>query len=103
MIKQKIGRIFRKFGLINAAKQIPPSKPVEPGSYYEMALAYIPQLQSLYYSNQAAGRSIDSMTTQNELAFLRAYGKDLFTGLGKIIDLGCWFGATSAALAEGLR
>lgn len=102
MIKQKIGKLFRKFGLINVAKPIPPSMPVEPGSYYEIALAYIPQLQNLYYSNQAAGRSIDSMTTQNELAFLRAYGKDLFTGLGKIIDLGCWFGATSAALAEGL-
>lgn len=102
MIKHAFGRLLRKFGLINVAKPIPPSKPVEPGSYYEAALAFVPQVQSLYYSKQAIGRPIDSMTTPNELTFLRAYGRDLFSGSGKIIDLGCWFGATTAALAEGL-
>lgn len=102
MIKQAVGRILRRLGLRNTFEPIHPKQPVEVGSYYEKALAFIYKLQSLYFTSLQRGRIIDSMTTPNELDFLRAYGRDLFTGTGKIIDLGCWFGATSAALAEGL-
>lgn len=103
MIKQALGRIVRKLGLKQSGKSIPPQQPVDPASYYGAALAFVQQIQTSYYSGSAAGPVIDSMTTPNELAFLREYGKCLFRGKGKIVDLGCWFGATSAALADGLK
>jgi hypothetical protein len=103
MIKQALGRIVRKFGLKQSGKSILPQHPVEPTSYYGAALAFVQQIQASYYSGSASGPVIDSMTTPNELAFLREYGKLLFRGKGKIVDLGCWFGATSAALADGLK
>src|SRR6266853_262637 len=43
-----------------------------------------------------------SMTTDNELCFLESYARWSFTGSGSIIDLGCWLGATTIALARGL-
>jgi hypothetical protein len=43
------------------------------------------------------------MTTRYELCFLESYARDLFAGAGTIVDLGCWFGATTAALARGLQ
>ena len=42
------------------------------------------------------------MTTDNELHFLETYARDQFTGRGKIVDLGCWYGATTLSLARGL-
>lgn len=42
------------------------------------------------------------MTTPSELCFLESYARDVFCGAGRIVDLGCWFGATTAALARGL-
>jgi len=42
------------------------------------------------------------MTTDNELHFLETYARDQFTGKGKIVDLGCWYGATTLSLARGL-
>src|SRR5689334_9235262 len=42
------------------------------------------------------------MTTDAELALLEAYARDEFTGAGRIVDLGCWFGATTLSLARGL-
>jgi len=42
------------------------------------------------------------MTTDNELQFLETYARDRFSGNGRIVDLGCWFGATTISLARGL-
>jgi hypothetical protein len=42
------------------------------------------------------------MTTDNELQFLETYARDQFTGKGRIVDLGCWYGATTLSLARGL-
>jgi hypothetical protein len=42
------------------------------------------------------------MTTDNELQFLETYAREQFTGAGRIVDLGCWFGATTMSLARGL-
>ena len=42
------------------------------------------------------------MTTDLELALVESYARDVFTGAGRIFDLGCWYGATTAALARGL-
>lgn len=43
------------------------------------------------------------MTTKYELCFLETYAREAFLGRGRIVDLGVWFGATTAALARGLQ
>jgi hypothetical protein len=43
------------------------------------------------------------MVTDEELHFLETYARFSYTGAGKIVDLGCWLGATTEALARGLR
>jgi hypothetical protein len=42
------------------------------------------------------------MVTDNELCFLETYARYSYTGAGKIVDLGCWFGATTLALVRGV-
>ncbi len=42
------------------------------------------------------------MTENNELCLLETYAREAFTGRGRIVDLGCWFGATTMSLARGL-
>ena len=43
-----------------------------------------------------------SMTTNNELCFLDTWARYSYTGSGRIVDLGCWLGATTLALAQGV-
>ena len=43
-----------------------------------------------------------SMTIARELAFCESYARECFSGAGRIVDLGCWFGATTFSLARGL-
>jgi hypothetical protein len=43
-----------------------------------------------------------SMTIARELAFCESYARECFSGAGKMVDLGCWFGATTFSLAKGL-
>ena len=47
-------------------------------------------------------RSVPGMTTPYELCMLESYAQRAYSGKGKIVDLGCWFGATAVALARGL-
>jgi hypothetical protein len=42
------------------------------------------------------------MTTDHELCFLENYARFSYTGAGRIVDLGCWLGATTLALARGV-
>jgi hypothetical protein len=52
-----------------------------------------------------ADRAIESlpgMTTREERRYLFEYARDQFVGDGEIVDLGCWLGSASAALAAGL-
>jgi hypothetical protein len=42
------------------------------------------------------------MTTQAEQQWLRTYAAQRYRGIGAIVDLGCFLGATTIALAEGL-
>jgi hypothetical protein len=71
-------------------------------SYKARAGAFIKGLERSYRQGRNAGGKFDSMTTSNELVFLDHYGRDFYFGRGKIVDLGCWLGATTAALADGL-
>ena len=43
-----------------------------------------------------------TMLTTRELCMLESYARELFTGSGRIVDLGCWCGGTTASLASGL-
>mgnify|MGYP001300209901 CR=1 FL=1 len=47
--------------------------------------------------------SVPGMISENERKFLFKYALELYTGKGKIVDLGCWLGATTIALADGLQ
>lgn len=42
------------------------------------------------------------MTTDAELCLLETYAREGYQGRGKIVDLGCWYGATTLSLARGL-
>ncbi len=43
------------------------------------------------------------MTTREELCLAETFAREGFTGAGKIVDLGCWLGATTLSLAKGLQ
>jgi hypothetical protein len=42
------------------------------------------------------------MTTPTELAYLKWHAQEVLRGRGEVVDLGCWFGSTTVALARGL-
>lgn len=42
------------------------------------------------------------MTSDNELCLCETYAREAWTGEGRIVDLGCWLGATTMALARGV-
>ena len=42
------------------------------------------------------------MASQGEQHWLRGYAARRYRGTGAIVDLGCFFGATTIALAQGL-
>lgn len=43
------------------------------------------------------------MTSPTEQAFLEWYAATAYTGVGAMIDLGCWLGSSTISLARGLR
>jgi len=47
-------------------------------------------------------RNIVGMCSENERKFLMHYASNVYSGEGKIVDCGCWLGATTIALACGL-
>src|SRR5262245_44725765 len=45
---------------------------------------------------------LPGMTSWAERRYFQAYARDDFEGRGELVDLGCWLGATTVALASGL-
>jgi hypothetical protein len=45
---------------------------------------------------------LPGMTSWAERSYFQAYARDDFEGRGELVDLGCWLGATTVALASGL-
>jgi hypothetical protein len=43
------------------------------------------------------------MTSATERAYFKWHAQENFSGVGEIVDLGSWFGSTTAAMAMGLR
>jgi hypothetical protein len=62
----------------------------------------MPRRYREYQVSTAGGEPLPGMTSANELCLLETYAREVFTGEGKIVDLGCWLGATTASLARGL-
>ena len=46
---------------------------------------------------------LHGMTSREEQQYCRSYTHDTYTGIGEIVDLGCWLGSTTIPLAQGLR
>lgn len=42
------------------------------------------------------------MTTHEEQSYFEEYARSMYSGSGEIVDLGCWLGSTTIALAKGL-
>ena len=63
---------------------------------------WLQKLRSFYATYTPPPEAM-GMTTRYELCFVESYAREWFSGAGRIVDLGCWFGATTAALARGLQ
>lgn len=47
--------------------------------------------------------TVHGMTSTKEQNYFRRYAQDIYSGVGEIVDLGCWLGSTTIPLAQGLR
>jgi hypothetical protein len=65
--------------------------------YLNRSRSDLPFLRSGRYRIRSLG-----MATPEEQAYLRWYAECEYTGRGEIVDLGCWLGASTIALATGL-
>jgi hypothetical protein len=43
------------------------------------------------------------MTSKSEQEFCTRYGREIYTGAGEVVDLGCWLGSTTISLVRGLK
>ncbi|HPG73287.1 MAG TPA: class I SAM-dependent methyltransferase [Bacteroidales bacterium] len=55
------------------------------------------------YRNLVTESPVPCMVSPYERAFLEYYARDMYKGVGEIVDLGVWFGASTYALAKGLE
>jgi hypothetical protein len=55
------------------------------------------------YKKYRQPQGLWSMTIPYELAFCESYARECFSGEGRMVDLGCWYGATTFSLARGLK
>lgn len=66
-------------------------------------LRKISLLHNLYMRlKRAATGELLGMTTRAEQEYFLHYGKNLYSGQGEIVDLGCWMGSTTIPLVKGL-
>jgi hypothetical protein len=47
-------------------------------------------------------RLVLGMTTLQEQKYFQRYASSIYTGVGEMVDLGCWLGSTTIPLAKGL-
>jgi len=62
-------------------------------------------LQRLFPSKHRESLTPDvvGMITEQERDWFRRYATDIYSGVGAIVDLGCFVGSTTISLAQGLR
>ena len=51
---------------------------------------------------RALNSQLLGMTSKTEQEYFTRYGREIYTGAGEIVDLGCWLGSTTISLLEGL-
>ena len=65
-------------------------------------LRYLSRLRPDSYLRSQRNRHLFGMTSRQEQDWLRTYAAKTYRGLGALVDLGCFLGATTISLAEGL-
>jgi hypothetical protein len=64
------------------------------------------KIVKLMNKNLVADRTLDmsiaGMLSPQELQYLYEYTKNEYSGLGEIVELGCWLGSSTIAMATGL-
>jgi hypothetical protein len=75
-----------------------------PLALYRLSGRRLARSQHLYRPEIVRQRrlGLPGMTTPSELAYFKWHAQEGFRGVGHVVDLGCWFGSTTAALAMGL-
>jgi hypothetical protein len=63
---------------------------------------HLPRPRRDFYLRSKRKRHLFGMTSRQEQDWLRTYAAKTYTGVGVLVDLGCFLGATTIALAEGL-
>jgi pentatricopeptide repeat protein len=51
---------------------------------------------------RALNSQLLGMTSKTEQDYFTRYGREIYTGAGEVVDLGCWLGSTTIPLVEGL-
>ena len=52
---------------------------------------------------RALNSQLLGMTSKTEQDYFTRYGREIYSGAGEVVDLGCWLGSTTISLLEGLR
>lgn len=95
--------VLRRDGLLRTLRRLLAfTSPVLPG-----LIAYLRDSSS-HQASQAlvpkyALHAELGMTSPNEQAYFEHYAHRIYKGDGEVVDLGCWLGSTTFALARGLR
>jgi hypothetical protein len=67
------------------------------------SLREIPLLHNAYLRvKRAFSSDLLGMTSSTEQEYLERYGENSYTGVGEVVDLGCWLGSTTIPLTRGL-
>jgi len=67
-----------------------------------MRLFFKPRPVAAVLPASVADARLPGMTVDGEHAFLQWYAQYVYQGVGELVDLGCWMGATTISLARGL-
>jgi hypothetical protein len=68
--------------------------------YSDAVMVNLDEYRSIALSQGAM--NAPGMVSLEERKFLRWYAEKMFTGAGEIVDLGCWLGASTLPLLEGI-
>lgn len=68
-----------------------------------LRLREVPLIHNAYMRmKRAVSSDLLGMTSSTEQAYLGRYGENSYTGVGDVVDLGCWLGSTTIPLTRGL-
>jgi hypothetical protein len=74
----------------------------QPLLYPDTPIEIVKLMNKNLVANQTLDMSIAGMLSPQELQYLYEYTKNEYSDLGEIVDLGCWLGSSTIAMATGL-